>query len=61
MRRGTSPGIALRGIELDGLYGCVALCRSVSATDGSQDGSLRPTVGDGVMAVLSLVPAIIRP
>jgi hypothetical protein len=61
MRRGTSPGIALQGIEVDELSGRVALCRSVSATDGSLNGSLRPAVGDGVMAVLSVVPAIIRP
>ena len=61
MRRGTSPGIGLQGIELDGLSGRVALCGSVSATDGSRNGSLRPTVGDGVMAVLSVAPAIIRP
>jgi len=45
MRRGTSPGIALQGIELDELSGRVALCRSGSATDGSRNGSLRPTVG----------------
>jgi hypothetical protein len=43
MRRGTSPGVALQGIELDGLSGRVALCRSVSATVGSRNGSLRPT------------------
>jgi hypothetical protein len=42
MRRGTSPGIALQAIELDGLSGCVVLCRSVSATGGSRNGSLRP-------------------
>jgi DNA-binding GntR family transcriptional regulator len=41
--------------------GRVVLCRSVSAADGSRNGSLRPTVGDGVMAVLSVAPAIIRP
>jgi hypothetical protein len=61
MRRGTSPDIALQGIELDELSGPVTLCRSVSAIDGSRNGSLRPTVRDGVMAVLSVVPAIIRP
>jgi hypothetical protein len=43
MCRGTSPGIALQAIELDGLSGRVALCRSVSATDGSRNGSLRLT------------------
>jgi hypothetical protein len=42
MRRGTSPGLALQAIELGGLSGRVALCRSVSATGGSRDGSLRP-------------------
>jgi hypothetical protein len=61
MRRGTSPGIGLQGIELDGLSGRVALFRSVSATNRFQNGFLKPTAGDGVMAVLSVVPAIIRP
>ena len=61
MRRGTSPGIALQGTELNRLSGRVVLRRLVSAADGSQNGSLRPTVGDGVMAVLSVVRAIIRP
>ena len=50
MRLGSSPGIALQAVELDGLSGRVALCRSVPATDGSLNGSLRPTVGAGVMA-----------
>ena len=45
MRLGTSPDIALQGIELHELSERVALRRVVSATDGSQNGSLRPTTG----------------
>jgi hypothetical protein len=50
MRRGTSPDIALQGIELDELSGRVALCRWLSVTDGSRNGSLRSTAGDVVTA-----------
>jgi hypothetical protein len=49
-----SPGIALQGIELDELSGRVALCRPVSATDGSQNGSLRPTVSEDAVRYHSI-------
>jgi hypothetical protein len=45
-----SPGIALQGIELDELSGRVALCRPVSATDGS----LRPTVSEDAVRYHSI-------
>jgi hypothetical protein len=64
MRRGTSPGVAPRGVELHELSGRVALYRSVPATNGSQNGSLCP--GIEVMRLAEVrdpqpVPALEQP